>query len=79
MTEPLTLLLRFLLKDENIEIYLESLSLLKFIVSNLAQHLGTLDLHLMLGQLIQILALKQHQNLKQNLASDQVLVYFAKH
>ena len=60
MTEPLTLLLRFLLKDENIEIYLESLSLLKFIVSNLAQHLGTLDLHLMLGQLIQILALKQH-------------------
>lgn len=49
LVEPLTLLLRHLLRDENVEVYLESLNLLKFIVGNLAQHLSALELHLMMG------------------------------
>lgn len=36
LVEPLSLLLRHLLKDDNVEVYLESLNLLKFIVGNLA-------------------------------------------
>jgi hypothetical protein len=49
MIEPLSMLLRHLLRDENSEVYLESLQLLKFVVGNLAQHLSALDLHLMMG------------------------------
>lgn len=49
LVEPLSVLLRHLLGDENVEVYLESLTLLKFIVGNLAQHLSSLDLHLMIG------------------------------
>jgi glutamyl-tRNA reductase len=49
LVEPLSTLMRHLLKDENQEVYLEALNLLKFIVGNLAQHLSNLDLHLMMG------------------------------
>ena len=49
MVEPLQILLRELLKDENTEVYLEALNLLKFVVGSLASHLSALDLHLMIG------------------------------
>ena len=53
--EPLTLLMRQLLQDENSDIYLESLNLLKFVVGSLAPNLSTLDLHLMMGSFIGII------------------------
>ena len=49
MVEPMQLLLRELLRDENTDVYLEALNLLKFIVGSLASHLSALDLHLMMG------------------------------
>ena len=46
------MLMRPVLQDENQEIYLEALNLLKFIVSTLAPFLSSLDLHLMMGSFI---------------------------
>ena len=46
MVEPMQLLLRELLRDDNTEVYLEALNLLKFIVGSLASHMSALDLHL---------------------------------
>jgi len=40
------------MQDEDSEIYLESLNLLKYIVGTLSPHLSKLDLHLMLGSFI---------------------------
>lgn len=41
-----------LLKDDDTEVYLESLNFLKFVVSGLAPHLSSLDLHLMMGSFL---------------------------
>lgn len=71
--------MRHLLKDDNNEVYLETLSLLKFIVGNLAHHLSNLDLHLMMGQFIAVLVGGQSSNMKARIASDKVIIYFAKH
>ena len=79
LVEPLSTLMRHLLKDENQEVYLEALNLLKFIVGNLAQHLSNLDLHLMMGQFIAVIVGGQSSNMKTRIASDKVVVYFAKH
>lgn len=79
LVEPLSLLLRHLLRDENVDVFLEALNLLKFIVGNLAQHLSALDLHLMMGQFIAVIVSGQNQNMKARIASDKVIVYFAKH
>lgn len=49
MVEPMQVLLRELLRDDNTDVYLEALNLLKFIVGSLASHLSALDLHLMMG------------------------------
>jgi len=49
LVEPIQLLLRELLRDENTDVYLEALNLLKFVVGSLATHLSALDLHLMMG------------------------------
>ena len=49
LVEPLQILLRELLRDENTDVYLEALNLLKFVVGSLATHLSALDLHLMMG------------------------------
>ena len=64
LVEPLSLLMRHLLRDENAEVYLESLNLLKFIVGSLAQHLSTLDLHLMMGQFIAVIVSGSNQNIR---------------
>ena len=79
LVEPLSLLLRHLLRDDNVDVFLEALNLLKFIVGNLAQHLSALDLHLMMGQFIAVIVSGQNQNMKARIASDKVIVYFAKH
>lgn len=79
--EPLAMLMRQLLQDENSEIYLESLNLLKFIVSSLAPSLSTLDLHLMMGSFIGIIVQNSASgsNIRVQLSSDKVIVFFAKH
>jgi hypothetical protein len=79
LVEPLSLLLRHLLRDENVEVYLESLNLLKFIVGNLAPHLSALDLHLMMGQFLTVIVSGQNTNMRARVASDKVIVYFSKH
>lgn len=79
--EPLTLLMRQLLQDESPEIYLEALSLLKFIVASLAPYLSTLDLHLMMGSFIGIIVANTavSGNMRIQVSSDKVIVFFAKH
>jgi len=80
MVEPMQILLRELLKDENIEVYLEALNLLKFIVGTLASHLSALDLHLMMGQFISLTVTNASSaNMRIRVASDKVIVFFAKH
>ena len=49
------MLMRQLLHDDDSDIYLESLNLLKYIVGTLAPHLSTLDLHLMMGSFVGII------------------------
>jgi hypothetical protein len=53
--EPLSMLLRQLLRDDAVEVYVEALNLLKFIVGSLAPHLSQLDLHLMMGQFLSVI------------------------
>lgn len=53
--EPLTMLMRHLLADNDSDVYIESLSLLKFVVGSLAAYLSSLDLHLMMGQFVGII------------------------
>ena len=80
MFEPLVLLMRQLLQDESSEIYLESLNLLKFIVGSLAPYLSTLDLHLMMGSFIGIIVQNTVSgNIRIQVSSDKVIVFFAKH
>lgn len=55
LVEPFSILMRHLLRDDNTEVYLESLNLLKFIVGSLAPHLSALDLHLMMGSFIGVI------------------------
>ena len=74
------ILLRELLKDENMEVYLEALNLLKFIVGSLASHLSALDLHLMMGQFISLTVTNASSaNMRIRVASDKVIIFFAKH
>ena len=79
--DPLSMLMRQLLQDENPDIYLESLNLLKFIVSSLAPSLSSLDLHLMMGSFIGIIVQNSASgsNMRVQLSSDKVIVFFAKH
>lgn len=80
MVEPMQLMLRELLRDESTEVYLEALNLLKFIVGSLASHLSALDLHLMIGQFISLTVTNASSaNIRIRVASDKVIVYFAKH
>lgn len=79
MVEPLSLLLRHLLRDDAVEVYIEALNLLKFIVGSLAPHLSQLDLHLMMGQFLGVIITSQTQNMRGRVASDKVIVYFSKH
>ena len=78
--EPLTMLMRQLLQDDHPETYLESLNLLKFIVGALAPYLSTLDLHLMMGSFIGIIVSNTVSgNMRIQVSSDKVIIFFAKH
>lgn len=80
MLEPMQLLLRELLKDEATEVYMEALNLLKFIVGQLASQLTALDLHLMMGQFIALTVTNASSaNMRIRVASDKVIIFFAKH
>ena len=80
MVEPMQNLLRELLKDDNSDVYLEALNLLKFIVGSLASHLSALDLHLMMGQFISLTVTNASSaNMRIRVASDKVIIFFAKH
>ena len=68
------------MQDEDSEIYLESLNLLKYIVGSLSPHLSKLDLHLMLGSFIGLIVQKsQNTNMRVQVQTDKVIIYFAKH
>jgi hypothetical protein len=78
--EPCSLLMRQLLTDDAAEVYMESLALLRYVVGSLAPHLSSLDLHLMMGSFIGLIVNNQaHGNMRIRVASDKVIVYFAKH
>ena len=78
--EPLSMLIKQLLTDDDSEIYMESLNLLKFVVGSLAPHLSTLDLHLLLGSFIGIIVSNTVTgNMRTQMASDKVVIFFAKH
>ena len=80
LVEPMRILLRELLKDDNSDVYLEALNLLKFIVGSLATHLSALDLHLMMGQFISLTVTNASSaNMRIRVASDKVIIFFAKH
>ena len=78
MVEPFSLLMRHLLRDDNSEVYLESLNLLKFIVSSMAPHMSSLDLHLMMGSFIGVI-LSSNSQTRTRVASDKMIIHFAKH
>jgi len=50
--EPISVLMRMLLGDSDTSIYLEALKLLKFVISNLAPHLDSLDLNILIGSFV---------------------------
>lgn len=74
------MLMRQLMQDEDSEIYLESLNLLKYIVGSLSPHLSKLDLHLMLGSFIGLIVQNSlNTSMRVQVQTDKVIVYFAKH
>jgi hypothetical protein len=78
--EPISLLMRQLLTDDAVEVYLESLNLLKYVVGSLAPHLSSLDLHLMMGSFIGLIVNQTGKdNMRIRVASDKVIVFFARH
>jgi len=79
LVEPFSLLMRHLLRDESTEVYLESLNLLKFIVGSLAPHLSALDLHLMMGSFLGVIVSTNASHIRIRVASDKVVIFFAKH
>lgn len=79
LVEPFSLLMRHLLRDESTEVYLEALNLLKFIVGSLAPYLSALDLHLMMGSFIGVIVGTNSTHIRIRVASDKVVIFFAKH
>jgi len=81
LSDPLTMLIRHLLIDsEGDDLYLESLNLLKFVVGTLAPYLSTLDLHLMMGQFVGVIVSNTvTKNMRVQVQTDKVVVFFAKH
>jgi hypothetical protein len=80
LLEPLTMLSGMLLKDDDPEVYLESLQFLKFVVGGLAPHISSLDLFLMMGGFTNaIVNNKVGENIRIHLASNKVIIFFAKH
>jgi hypothetical protein len=80
LSEPITHLMRQILSDESSEVYLEALKIVKFIIASFAPHLGTLDLHILIGSFIGIIVSNTvSSNVRIQVASDKVVIFFAKH
>jgi hypothetical protein len=74
------MLIRQLLADEDSEIYMETLSMLRAVVGALVPHMSTLDVHLMLGSFIGVIVANTVSgNIRTQIASDKVIIFFAKH
>ncbi len=72
-------MLRSLLSDQDIEIYLESLKLLQQGLSKLVGMLNTFDLMISLGSFLSTLVNKTTvSNMRMQMASDKMLLHIAK-
>jgi hypothetical protein len=68
------------LADEDPEIYMETLNMLRAVVGALVPHMSTLDVHLMLGSFIGVIVSNTVSgNIRTQMASDKVIIFFAKH
>lgn len=80
LSEPITHLMRQILSDESSDVYLEALKIVRFIIASLAPHLGTLDLHILIGSFVGIIVSNTvSSNVRIQLSSDKVIIFFAKH
>jgi ankyrin repeat protein len=80
LSEPITYLMRQILSDDSSEVYLEALKIVRFIITSLAPHLGALDLHILIGSFIGIIVSNTvSSNIRIQVASDKVVIFFAKH
>lgn len=80
LLDPLSMLSSLLLKDSDPEVYMESLTFLKFIVTGLAPHLSAFDLHLLIGSSLNALVNNNAgENVRTQLASNKVIIFCAKH
>jgi hypothetical protein len=80
LSEPITLLMRQVLSDPDSEVYQEALRLIKSVISGLAPHLTSLDLHILIGSFVGIIVSNTvSTNMRMQMASDKVIIYFAKH
>jgi len=77
--EPISFLMRLILGDQNSPIYLESLKLLKLIISTLAPHLDTLDLHILIGSFVGMIVSTVSPNMRIQIQVDKVIIFLAKH
>jgi hypothetical protein len=74
------MLIRQLLADEEPDIYMETLSMLRAVVGALVPQMSTLDVHLMLGSFIGVIVSNTVSgNIRTQMASDKVIIFFAKH
>jgi hypothetical protein len=59
---------------------METLSMLRAVVGALVPHMSTLDVHLMLGSFIGVIVANTVSgNIRTQIASDKVIIFFAKH
>jgi len=80
LADPITHLMRQILSDESSEVYLEALKIVRYIISSLAPHLGALDLHILIGSFIGIIVSNTvSSNIRIQVSSDKVIIFFAKH
>lgn len=74
------MLIRQLLADDDSDIYMETLNMLRAVVGALVPHMSTLDVHLMLGSFIGVIVANTVSgNIRTQIASDKVIIFFAKH
>jgi hypothetical protein len=74
------LLIRQLLSDEEPDIYMETLNMLRAVVGALVPHMSALDVHLMLGSFLGVIVANTVSgNIRTQIASDKVIIFFAKH
>ena len=74
------MLIRQPLADDDSDIYMETLNMLRAVVGALVPHMSTLDVHLMLGSFIGVIVANTVSgNIRTQIASDKVIIFFAKH